>query len=158
MSQKVLFVCLGNICRSPMAEGVFGHKVIEAGLDTQIQVDSAGTGSWHIGALPDERSRDVLLTKGIDISDQRARKVQSGDFNEFDYILAMDKSNRNNLLKMSDGIYHSKIKLFLEYSEGGNIKEVPDPYYGGEDGFHHIYELINDASEGLLRDIRGKIP
>ncbi len=154
---QVLFVCLGNICRSPAAEGVFRELVARAGLSDQITTDSAGTGTWHIGNPPDERGQAAARKRGIDISDLRARQVQARDFRTFDYILAMDRRNVNDLSAISAGGQAHRVHLFLSFAENqaaGN--EIPDPYYGGPEGFERALDLIEDASRGLLAHIREK--
>lgn len=154
---RVLFVCLGNICRSPTAHGVFEHKVAEAGLSGQIQVDSAGTAAWHIGKAPDARSVRAAEERGYDLSHLRARQATKEDFDEFDYVLAMDKENLINLRSLSVPGQKTGPQLFLaEYSAMGRL-EVPDPYYGGEDGFELVLDLIEDACDSLLGEIRGRL-
>jgi len=153
---KVLFVCLGNICRSPTAEGVFRHKLRAAGLDHRVQVDSAGTGDWHVGKAPDSRTRQAALRRGYDLSAQRARQVEVADFQRFDLILAMDQSNLRNLeaLRPADGC--ADLDLYLRrYALA--LDEVPDPYYGGEDGFEQVLDLIEQASDALLIEIKGRL-
>jgi len=153
---KVLFVCLGNICRSPTAEGVFRHKLRAAGLDHRVQVDSAGTGDWHVGKAPDSRTRQAALRRGYDLSAQRARHVEAADFQRFDLILAMDQSNLRNLeaLRPADGC--ADLDLYLRRYEL-TLDEVPDPYYGGEDGFEQVLDLIEQASDALLIEIKGRL-
>lgn len=151
---KVLFVCMGNICRSPTAHGVFRHLVQEAGLDHLIEIDSAGTHAYHIGNPPDVRSAATARKRGIDLSDLRARKVDLGDLYQYDYVLAMDKENQRILLDMAPSDVSHKIRLFLAFAPQWGKQEVPDPYYGGEDGFEHVFDLVQAASEGLLADIR----
>lgn len=153
---KVLFVCLGNICRSPTAEGVFRHKLRAAGLEHRVQVDSAGTGDWHVGKAPDNRTRQAALRRGYDLSAQRARQVEAADFQRFDLILAMDQSNLRNLeaLRPADGC--ADLDLYLRrYALA--LDEVPDPYYGGEDGFEQVLDLIEQASDALLIEIKGRL-
>jgi protein-tyrosine phosphatase len=152
---KVLFVCMGNICRSPTAEGVFRHLVKQASAEQLIHIDSAGTHAYHIGEQPDRRSQATALTRNIDMSSQRARKVCANDFEEFDYILAMDKDNLQGLLELCPPHLQDKVALFMTYGESFNEDEVPDPYYGGADGFEHVFDLVEDASRGLLKKIRG---
>jgi len=152
MSISVLFVCLGNICRSPTAHGVFENLVKEHGHDEMIRIDSAGTGSWHIGAPPDERSAAVALQRGYDLSHIRARKVTSEDFNQFDYILAMDYQNLSDLSGMRPSGYQGHLSLFLDFAQAAE-SEVPDPYYGGPKGFDHVLDLVEQASDGLLKHI-----
>jgi len=151
---KVLFVCLGNICRSPSAEGVFRKLVEEQGLLEQIEIDSAGTHAYHVGSQPDERAQQAARRRGIDMSGLRGRRVDEGDFYIFDYVLAMDQSNEYNLREVSPPGEEHKIKLFLDFAPDRDENEVPDPYYGGHSGFENVLDLIEDASEGLLTDIR----
>ena len=150
---KVLFVCMGNICRSPTAEGVFRHIVNEAGLSQQIHIDSAGTHAYHIGEQPDSRAQAAARQRGVDLSQQRARKVENNDFMEFDYVLAMDNSNHSDLSQVAGG-EAANLHMFLSFAENFNEREVPDPYYGGEQGFEHVLDLVEDASRGLLSHIR----
>ena len=151
---NVLFVCLGNICRSPTAHGVFQKIVDDAGLSDRIAVDSCGTGDWHIGRAPDPRAQQAALTAGYDLSQLRARQVTPADFEEFDYILAMDKANLRDLKRMCPDDYHGHLSLFLDYASGTTRTEVPDPYYGEDDGFTEVLALVEDASRGLLDSIR----
>lgn len=152
---KVLFVCMGNICRSPTAEGYFKHIVENAGLSDKISTDSAGTHAYHIGSPPDNRAQAAASKRGIDLSSLRGRKVEPADFNHFDYVLAMDSSNYADLQSVASG-ETTKLFMFLDFAEGYSEKEVPDPYYGGDQGFEHVLDLIEDASQGLLNDIRAK--
>ncbi|MDH5230714.1 MAG: low molecular weight phosphotyrosine protein phosphatase [Gammaproteobacteria bacterium] len=157
MSQvKVLFVCMGNICRSPTAHGVFEKMVEQAGLSHTIKVDSAGTHAYHVGEQPDRRAQATALTRGFDLSYQQARRVTRADFSEFDYVLAMDADNLSNLLNMADEQLHDKIQLFLDYAPHLNFSEVPDPYYGGQNGFEQVFDMVEAAAEGLLEHIRDK--
>ena len=146
---RVLFVCLGNICRSPMAEGVFRTVAETRGLVPPVEVDSAGTGAWHLGHAPDRRARRAASARGIDISSQRARQVNTKDFGEFDLIVAMDRSNVAALKKLAPVHHHTTIRLLLDFAAGIAAREVPDPYYGGEDGFAHALDLIEAAAQGL---------
>lgn len=150
---KVLFVCMGNICRSPTAEGVFRQVVESAGVSGKIMIDSAGTHNYHIGAEPDRRSQQAALLRGYDLSQLRGRQVCVQDFHEFDYILAMDTDNLANLQRICPDEFSHKVRLFLEYGQRFEQREVPDPYYGGGQGFEHVLDLIEDASEGLLERI-----
>lgn len=150
-STSVLFVCLGNICRSPTAEAVFKQKAANAGLN--IIIDSAGTHGYHIGNPPDKRSQAAGIERGYAFDGLKCRRVEERDFEQFDYILAMDKSNLSNLHGMSPAEYHHKIKLFLEFSNSDE-DEVPDPYYGGKRGFDLVVDLIEDASDGLINHIK----
>lgn len=151
---RVLFVCLGNICRSPTAHGVFEALVKAEGLDDKVYVDSAGTAAWHIGKSPDNRSQEAAKLRGVDLSYIRARQVEANDLDEFDYILAMDKSNLENLLDLSTQGNRQKVSLFLDYAQHHAEDEVPDPYYGGAKGFSTVLDLVEDACVGLLDDIK----
>ncbi len=151
---RVLFVCMGNICRSPTAEGVFRNLVIQHGLETSVEIDSAGTHAYHIGHEPDRRSQAAALRRGVDLSPQRARRVEVTDFETFDYVLAMDEENLDNLRAVCPSGYEHKLKLFLEYAPHLSEKEVPDPYYGGLTGFERVLDLIEAAAEGLITEVR----
>jgi len=151
---KVLFVCMGNICRSPTAEGVFRHHLTAHGLDGQVEVDSAGTHGWHAGNPPDPRSIDAASGRGIDISYVRSRKVQPSDFTEFDYILAMDRDNLDDMVPVAVMDGTARVQLFLEFAPHLEEKNVPDPYYGGANGFDYVLDLVEAASEGLIAHIR----
>lgn len=155
---RVLFVCLGNICRSPTAEGVFRKLVEDAGRSDDISIDSAGTGSWHVGSPPDGRSQEAALSRGIDLSSQRARQVRSADFSEFDLLLAMDEDNMRSLREAAPGAEVEKVRLFLEFAPKSGVREVPDPYYGGPRGFDHVLDLVEEASRGLLAHIDQEFP
>ncbi len=148
--KSVLFVCLGNICRSPAAEGVVRHKAKEIGL--AIRCESAGTGRWHVGRAPDRRMREAAKRRGITICNQRARQLELADFYEFDYILAMDLSNQADILSIAPANRSCDIRLFLDFGSGEE-REVPDPYYGGDQGFEHVLDLIEDAAMGFLDHI-----
>jgi low molecular weight protein-tyrosine phosphatase len=154
MPVKVLFVCLGNICRSPTAHGVFKRQVQESGRDHDIIIDSAGTSDWHIGKAPDARTTVCALSRGYDLSDLRARQVMQQDFEEYDYILAMDEDNLQYLRELSPATYVGNLNLFLSFSERHDYHEVPDPYYGGEQGFELVLDLIESAGVGLLKHIQ----
>jgi len=149
---KVLFVCLGNICRSPTAEAVFKQRGQEAGLD--IIIDSAGTGAWHAGEPPDPRAIEHGKRRGYDFSGQTARKVTSADFSQFDYVLAMDKTNLIELRRICPAGYSGHLSRFLEFAPNTSIKNVPDPYYGGKDGFETVIDLIERASDGLIKHLK----
>lgn len=151
---SVLFVCLGNICRSPTAHAVFQSMVDSEGLSHQIAVDSAGTGDWHLGHAPDQRTCAVASERGYDMSELRSRLVEAEDFNRFDYIIAMDNENLSNLHAMRPGDYEGQLGLFLDYSQQSEQAEVPDPYYGGDNGFAMVLDLVEEASAGLLAHIR----
>lgn len=152
---KVLFVCMGNICRSPTADAVFRHLVKEAGVDHLIHVDSAGTHAYHIGNPPDHRAQNTAQQRGYKMHDLRARAVQPNDFQEFDYILAMDKENLSLLQQRSPQQHLSKIQLFMQYSTQADADaEVPDPYFGGHQGFELVLDMVEEASQGLLAHLR----
>jgi protein-tyrosine phosphatase len=151
---SVLFVCLGNICRSPTAHGVFQGMLDNSGLGQAISVDSAGTGDWHIGHSPDQRTAQVAASKGYDLSSLRARLVTSDDFSQFDYVIAMDGANLKDLKAMQPASYSGYLGLFLDFSAQNSYSEVPDPYYGGEDGFELVFSLVEEASRGLLEHIQ----
>lgn len=153
---KVLFVCMGNICRSPMAHGYFEHLVREAGLADRIMVDSAGTHAYHVGNPPDNRAQQTARRRGVDLGGQRARKALREDFEVFDYILAMDSDNHALLAALSPAGKESKLHLFLEFAPQLAQREVPDPYYGGADGFEQVFDLVEAAAQGLLADIRSR--
>ncbi len=146
---RVLFVCLGNICRSPMAEGVFMHKVRAAGLEDEIEADSAGTGHWHVGSPPHHGTRAVLARNGIEYAHQ-ARRIAEADLDTFDYVLTMDDQNLRDVQEIGAG--RAVVRPFLAYAPGSGVREVPDPYLVG--GFEGVYDLVNQASEGLLKAIR----
>ena len=145
---------MGNICRSPSAEGVFRHKVSEAGLSDRIHIDSAGTHAYHIGNPPDPRSQQAALKRNFDLSAQRARKVKVNDFAEFDYVIAMDISNEEDLQAICPEGLEDKIYLFLKFARNTDKKEVPDPYYGGINGFEIVLDLIEDAADGLIAHLQ----
>jgi len=151
---KVLFVCMGNICRSPTADGVFKGLVEEAGLSDVIITDSAGTHSYHVGAEPDSRAQEVASTRGYDLSSLRGRQFVSEDFFNFDYLMAMDVDNYSNMLAKKPDNATTSLHLFLEFAKDYNEKEVPDPYYGGPKGFERVFDLVENASKGLLEHIK----
>lgn len=151
---SVLFVCMGNICRSPTAQGVFERLVQAEGLAERILVDSAGTHAYHIGNPPDRRSQTAALGRGIDLSPQRARQVQADDFGRFDYILAMDRSNLQDLLRLCRPANRERVHLFMQFASRWDTDEVPDPYYGGSSGFDQVLDMVEDAAAGLLEHIR----
>ncbi len=156
MPLKILFVCLGNICRSPTAHGIFEKMVVDAGLQESIMVDSAGTGDWHIGKSPDPRASEAALLRNHDLSHLVARQVRPEDFLEFDYILAMDKQNLWDLKAMALPEFNGRLELFLEYGSS-DLEEVPDPYSGGREGFEQVLDLVEDAAQGLLVNLREQI-
>jgi protein-tyrosine phosphatase len=149
---RVLFVCLGNICRSPLAQGVFEDAARREGLENEIFVDSAGTGSWHVGSPPDQRALSAASLRGLDISAQRARRISRDDCENFDYILTMDEENYQMVSSLCRG--SAVVRPFLDFATHSPEREVPDPYYGGADGFERVLDLVEEASEGLLKDIR----
>ncbi|SDR27613.1 protein tyrosine phosphatase [Pseudovibrio sp. Tun.PSC04-5.I4] len=150
LQRRVLFVCLGNICRSPLAEGAFRHQVKQAGLEEQIYVDSAGTANWHRGKNPDIRSIQTAKKHGIDISHQEARQLGEDDFEKFHYIIAMDATNFSSIQAKAPYLHTATVRLLLEDVQ----KDVPDPYYGGNEGFDEVYDLVRDGTYNLLQEIR----
>jgi low molecular weight protein-tyrosine phosphatase len=152
--KKVLFVCMGNICRSPTAEAVFRHYVEQAGLSEEIQIDSAGTHDYHVGDIPDRRARQAAGQRGYDMVGLRGRQVVPEDFERFDYVLAMDRSNLANLKRLRPSDAQSHLGLFLDFARSHAEREVPDPYYGGADGFERVLNMVEDAAEGLLVHLR----
>jgi len=150
---RILMVCLGNICRSPIAHGILQHKIKKHGLNWTV--DSAGTGSWHAGELPDPRSIGVAKSNGIDITDQRARQFQKSDFNDFDVIYAMDASNYNDIRNLaSTENDKEKVRMILNESHPGENRRVPDPYYGGEDGFENVFKMLDEATTKIISRLR----
>jgi protein-tyrosine phosphatase len=153
---RVLFVCLGNICRSPTAEGVLRHKLREAGLAEQIEVASAGTGDWHVGKAPDKRSQAAAKLRGYDLSAQRAQQVTRADFAAYDLILAMDNSNLRHLKALQPATGKAELDLFLRRYQS-ELDEVPDPYYDGDQGFEQVLDLIERASDLLVIELKGRL-
>lgn len=153
---SVLFVCMGNICRSPTAEGVFRHKVRQAGLEDRIHIDSAGTIAYHEGHPPDLRAQKAAEKRGIDLSSQRARKVSQTDFEAFDFVIAMDSDNHFDLDEICPPGYQNRLHMFMEFARNTDVTDVPDPYYGGTRGFDIVLDLVEDAAEGLLQHLRHK--
>jgi protein-tyrosine phosphatase len=151
---KVIFICLGNICRSPLAEGVFRHLVSEAGLEKKIYVVSAGTSGWHIGEKPDPRSIEIAEKHGITL-DSLGRKAVSEDFRDFDYIIAMDRNNFSDMQRLPGASRMGAAKLYLmrDFDDIGKGLDVPDPYYGGDDGFRDVYEMLDRSCRNLLDEI-----
>jgi protein-tyrosine phosphatase len=145
---------MGNICRSPTAHGVFEALIREEGLDQKIEVDSAGTHAYHVGEQPDRRSQMAARGRGYDLSYQRARKVVQEDVDFYDYLLAMDEANLSDLRMLFPEPMHEKISLFMQYAPHYGKQEVPDPYYGGEQGFEHVLDMVEEASKGLIEAIR----
>ena len=154
---RVLFVCMGNICRSPTAEGVFKRHVEEAGLATRVQSDSAGTHDYHVGVPPDARAQRAADRRGYDLSSLRGRQVDRGDFSEFDYVLAMDEANLRLLQRLCPPQHAHKLRLFMEFAADPDLREVPDPYYGGAQGFEQVLDLVERASRGLLAHLRERM-
>lgn len=155
---SVLFVCMGNICRSPTAEGVFRKVVADAGLADRFHVDSAGTHAYHVNEPPDRRSQAAAERRGFSLADIRARRFDTTDFENFDYIFAMDRDNLRLITDAADGLQEvSQVYLFLDYATGGQSSEVPDPYYGGASGFERVLDLVEDASKLLLEKLRSQL-
>lgn len=151
---RVLFVCLGNICRSPTAEGVFRDQVARAGLADSFEIDSAGTSGWHQGEGPDSRSQREALRHGVDISRQRSRALNERDFHRFDYLVAMDRANLREMRKRCPEALQGRLHLFTDFAPEFGADEVPDPYYGGPKGFEHVFNLCSACAEGLLSAIQ----
>jgi protein-tyrosine phosphatase len=151
---RVLFVCWGNICRSPLAQGVLEDVLRREELDDEVFVDSAGTGSWHVGSPPDHRAQRSASARGLDLSAQRARRILADDCEEFDYVLTMDEQTYRTVASLCRG--SAVVRPFLDFAPHSPEREVPDPYYGGPDGFEHVLDLVEEASEGLLDDIRDR--
>ena len=147
---KILFVCMGNICRSPSAEGILLKKVQERGLENNFLIDSCGTHGYHEGQGPDQRSIEAALSRGVDIRNQISRLVVNSDFENFDIIISMDHRNVDTLKQISDSKYHHKLSLILDYTDDSEYIEVPDPYYGGDDGFKLVLDLLDKAADGLI--------
>ena len=153
-AQRVLFVCMGNICRSPMAEGVFRRRVKERAGHLRIKIDSAGTHSYHVGSAPDNRAQAAAARRGINIESLSARRVVVEDFERFDYILAMDSDNRYDLEDICPSGYEERLHMFMKFARNSGVTDVPDPYYGGGGGFETVLDLVEDAAEGLLQHLR----
>ncbi len=151
---KILFVCAGNICRSPTAEAVFRDLLQQEAPDLDVEVASAGIGGWHVGSPPDLRTQAAAKRRGVDMSGLRARQVTVEDFSRFELILAMDLENLADLRRRAPVGVQDRIQLFLDFIEGGEIDEVPDPYYGGDAGFERVLDLVEEASKGLLQYLR----
>ncbi|PSF36141.1 protein tyrosine phosphatase [Aphanothece hegewaldii CCALA 016] len=157
MPYKLLFVCLGNICRSPAAENIMNHLIKQANLSHKIICDSAGTSSYHIGSSPDDRMTSAAVRRGIPMIG-KARQFVASDFEEFDLILAMDRENYRNILALDrQGKYRDKVKMICDYATHHSQKEVPDPYYGGTQGFERVLDLLLDACRGLLCEVEKKL-
>ena len=153
---RILFVCLGNICRSPTAEGVMRSKLQQAGLDDRVVIDSAGTGAWHVGRQPDPRTRAAAALRGYDLEPLRARQVEVQDFQRFDLILAMDQANLRDLRQLRPATASAELDLFLRRG-GLHALEVPDPYYGGSDGFERVLDMVEQACDHLIQQIRERL-
>jgi protein-tyrosine phosphatase len=155
-AHRILFVCLGNICRSPMAEGVFRRVAEEEGLIGRFEIDSAGLGDWHIGQAPDHRAQKAARSRGVDISDQSARQVVDEDFDRFDLLLVMDRSNFAELKARAPHEARAKIRPFLDFAPHVGTRDVPDPFFGGAEGFDRALDLIEAAARGLLSSLAGE--
>jgi len=151
---RILFVCMGNICRSPTAEAVFRHLVAHEAADLPLEIDSAGTHDYHVGQAPDRRAQSAARRRGIELSGLRARIVEDADFERFDLILAMDEQNRSELIARAPAASHARIRLVMEFAPNAYAREIPDPYYGGETGFEDVLDLLHEAAIGLLADLR----
>ena len=151
---SILFVCMGNICRSPTAEGIFRDKARQAGLAEKVEIDSAGTHDYHIGKPPDSRAQEAASKRGYDLSDLRGRQINAADFERFDYILAMDQDNLTLLNQQCPPHLQHKVRRMLSFSTRYPNLDVPDPYYGGRSGFDHVLDMLEDAVEGLIQDIQ----
>lgn len=152
---RVLFVCLGNICRSPLAEGVFRKKVEEAGLVAHFEIDSAGTGGWHVGEPPDRRMCATARRRGVDLTTQRARQLTREDLSSFHHVLVMDRENLANARRLDPGGEHAtRIALFRSFDTVPEDLQVPDPYYGGPEGFDRVFEIVERTAEALLAHLR----
>lgn len=157
MIYRVLFVCMGNICRSPTAEGVLRQFVRQNNLGDKVEVDSAGTHGYHVGEAPDSRTQRAAAVRGYNLSQLRARKVARQDLDYFDLVLAMDKNNLDNLQRLASPEQQEKIKLFMDFSKNFDDNEVPDPYYGLGHGFDLVLDMVEDAAQGLIEDIKDKL-
>jgi low molecular weight protein-tyrosine phosphatase len=156
--RRVLFVCMGNICRSPTAEGVFRKLLADRAPELDVQVDSAGTHDYHSGQPPDPRACRAAERRGIDLTGLRARQVTAGDFAHFELVLVMDKLNRHALLEIAPPEYHERIRLFLDFAPQLGRSDVPDPYYGGSTGFEYVLDLVEEAGAGLVEHLKATAP
>lgn len=154
---RILFVCLGNICRSPSAEAVLRAIAAKEAPDLRLEIDSAGTAGYHIGAAPDARSQEAARRRGYDMSPLRARIVEISDFEHFDLVLAMDENNLSVLQQRVPAEYRERVQLFLDFAPDCGMSEVPDPYYGGPAGFEHVLDLVEEASRGLIAHLRARV-
>ena len=154
---RVLFVCMGTICRSPTAEGVMRHRLIERGLDTFVDVDSAGTIAYHAGKKPDRRARDEALRQGVDLGPQRARQVAVKDFHEFHFVLAMDRENLRDLERIRPSDALADLRLLCDFAPELPVDEVPDPYYGGDMGFRNVFKIVDTAVGKLIDHIEAEL-
>ena len=154
---NILFVCMGNICRSPSAEGFFARALEQSEHKDLVSIDSAGTHSYHVGHAPDSRAVDTAFKFGVDIAHLRARKVRTADFHNYDLIVAMDRSNFADLQAFQPAGSSASLKMMMKYHPEGQPEEVPDPYYGGIDGFTYMCELLESATAGLLEDVEGRL-
>lgn len=157
-THRLLFICLGNICRSPMAEGVFRRVAEEEGLLDRFEIDSAGLGDWHIGQAPDSRAQKTTARRGIDISAQCARQVRRADFARFDLLLVMDSENHAELLRLAPKEARDKVHYFLDFAPHVGLRDVPDPFFSGRKGFEHVLDLIEEAARGLLASLVSEEP
>ena len=148
---------MGNICRSPTAQGVFERLVEDAGLAHQVEIDSAGTHAYHVGEPPDQRATLAASNRDVDLTPQRARRVHAGDFEAFDYILAMDRSNLEDLQAICPLHLQERVRLLLDFAEDGASGDVPDPYYGGAQGFERVLDMVEDGARGLLKEIQQRL-
>ena len=148
---RVLFVCLGNICRSPVAEGLFQDRVVAAGRAADVEVDSAGTGGWHVGAPPDRRMAETAARRGTSLGRLRARQLTAADLGHYDHVFVMDKDNLHDTLALDPGGDHgTRVRLFREFDPEPGDHQVPDPYYGGPDGFDHVYDIADRTTTAIL--------
>ena len=157
-ARRVLFVCMGNICRSPTAEGVLRKLLEERAPELDVQVDSAGTHAYHVGEPPDPRAQRAAQRRGVDLSAQRARRVTEHDFAHFELVLAMDEQNRDALLEICPAEHRGRVRLLLEFAPHTGRSSVPDPYYGGSVGFEHVLDLVEEAAAGVLEHLRRTEP
>ncbi|HKQ81502.1 MAG TPA: low molecular weight protein-tyrosine-phosphatase [Steroidobacteraceae bacterium] len=153
---RILFICMGNICRSPTAEAVFRHLLQQRAPDVTVEIDSAGTHDYHVGEAPDRRALAAARRRGIDMSGLRARQIQYSDFERFDLLLAMDQENVAELRRRAPATYQERIRLFMEYAPQAHSRVVPDPYYGGTQGFEEVLDLLEQASMGLIEEVVGR--